>query len=190
MSRQSSKLLRIIRDLKKLHCVETVIVEAKAFENVKNQIGYCGIWCGSCIVGNGTLKELSKKYAFILEGYGIDKWGANEQGFDGKEFMKSLQAVQNIPVCRGCLKGGGATNCKIRACATNKKLANCTECTEYMKCENREALHNVRTGALKVGMTAKTEKDKASRQQLIKKWTAEISEKFPSCVVLSKHGSN
>jgi thiol-disulfide isomerase/thioredoxin len=53
-------------------------VEAKAFENVKNQIGYCGIWCGSCIVGNGTLKELSKKYAFILEGYGIDKWGADE----------------------------------------------------------------------------------------------------------------
>jgi hypothetical protein len=104
--------------------------------------------------------------------------------------MKSLQAIQNIPVCRGCLKGGGATNCKIRACATNKKLADCTECTEYMKCENREALDNVRTGALKVGMTAKTEKDKASRQQLIKKWTAEISEKFPSCVVLPKHCSN
>jgi len=165
-------------------------LESKAFENVKNQIGYCGIWCGSCIVGNGTLKELTKKYAFILEGYGIDKWGADEQGFDGKEFMKSLQAIQNIPVCRGCLKGGGATNCKIRACATNKKLADCTECTEFMKCENREALDNVRTGALKVGMTAKTEKDKASRQQLIKKWTAEVSEQFPSCVVLPKHGSN
>jgi len=104
--------------------------------------------------------------------------------------MKSLQAIQNIPICRGCLKGGGATNCKIKACATSKKLADCTECVGFMKCENREALHNVRTGALKVGMTAKTEKDKASQQQLIKKWKAEISEKFPSCVVLSKRISD
>jgi hypothetical protein len=39
-------------------------------------------------------------------------------------------------------------------------------------------------------MTAKTEKDKASQQQLIKKWKAEISEKFPICVVLSKRISD
>ena len=163
---------------------------SKAFENVKDQIGYCGIWCGSCIVGNGALKELTRKYAFVLEGYGIDGWGADEAGFNGKELMKSLEAIQKIPICRGCLKGGGKSNCEIRACATSKKLADCTECSDFMKCENREALSNVRTGALKVGMTAKTEKDEASRQQLIKKWTAEISEKFPSCVVLSKHGSD
>ena len=31
-------------------------------ENVKDQIGYCGIWCGSCIVGNGALRELTRKY--------------------------------------------------------------------------------------------------------------------------------
>ena len=165
-------------------------MEAKAFENVKNQIGYCAIWCGSCVVGNGALKELTKKYAHIIDGYGIDKWGAADQGFNGEEFMKSLQAVQKIPVCRGCLKGGGAKNCKIRACAQSRKLADCTECEEFMACENREALHNVRTGALKVGMMAKTEKDKATQQQLIKKWTTEITDKFPNCVVLSKHGSN
>jgi len=70
--------LQIKRRPKWFNCLESVEVEAKAFENVKNQIGYCAIWCGSCIVGNGTLKELSKKYAFILEGYGIDKWGADE----------------------------------------------------------------------------------------------------------------
>jgi len=164
-------------------------MEAKAFENVKNQIGYCAIWCGSCIVGNGTLKELTKKYAYIVNGYGIDKWGASDQGFNGEEFMKSLKAIQNIPICRGCQKGGGAQNCKIRACAQSKKLADCTQCKEFMTCENREALDHVRTGALKVGMMAKTEKDNASQQQLIKKWIAEISEKFPNCIILSKHGS-
>ena len=40
-----------------------------ALENVKNQIGYCGIWCGSCIVGNGTLRELTDKYKDLTETY-------------------------------------------------------------------------------------------------------------------------
>ena len=87
--------------------------------------------------------------------------GANEQGFNGQEFMKSLQAIQKIPICQGYLKGGGATNCKIRACAQSRKLADCTECKEFMKCENREALGHVHTGALKVGMIVRTEKVKS-----------------------------
>jgi len=164
-------------------------IKTKAFENVKNQIGYCAIWCGSCIVGNGALKELTRKYEQLIGGYGVDKWGAEDQGFDGQEFMEALQSTQNIPPCRGCLKGGGATNCKIRACASRKQLADCTECNEFMACENREALHKVRTGALKVGMLAKTDKDE-SNEQLIEKWTAEIAAKFPNCLVLSKHGSS
>ncbi len=37
------------------------------FESVKDQIGSCGIWCGSCVVGNGSLQELSGKYREIAE---------------------------------------------------------------------------------------------------------------------------
>ena len=158
-------------------------VKAKAFENVKNQIGYCAIWCGSCVVGNGALKELTKRYEHIVDGYGLDEWGAQEQGFDGEELMKALKAIQNIPICPGCRKGGGNTSCKIRPCASNKKLADCTECKEFMKCENREPLRKVRTGAFNVGMIIKTDKDKASQQQLIEKWTAQMRNKWP-CNIL------
>jgi hypothetical protein len=59
-----------------------------------------------------------------------------------------------------------------------------------MTCENREALQKVRTGALNVGMLIKTDKDKADQHQLIKKWTDEITNRFPNCIVLSVHGSN
>jgi len=163
-------------------------MQSKPFENVKNQIGYCAIWCGSCVVGNGILKELTKRYEHIIEGYGVDKWGAEDQDFDGREFMKSLQSIQNIPICRGCLKGGGATNCKIRTCASSKKLADCTECKEFMTCENREALQKVRTGASRVGMLVKT--DKVGQRKLIEKWTVEIRNKFPHCILLSKHGAH
>jgi hypothetical protein len=155
-------------------------VETKAFENVKNQIGFCGLWCGSCVVGNGTLKELTKRYEHIISGYGVDKWGA--KGFDGKEFMEGLASIQTIPVCQGCLKGGGNDECKIRPCASSKKISDCNECKEQATCKNSEALQKVRTGALRVGMLVKTNNDTA-RQRLVKKWTAEIKDKFPNCVI-------
>src|SRR3990170_4611616 len=161
-------------------------VKAKAFENVKKQIRYCAIWCGSCVVGNGALKELTKRYEHIVDGYGLDEWGAQEQGFDGEELMKALKAIQNIPICPGCRKGGGNTSCKIRPCASNKKLADCTECKEFMKCENQEPLHKVRTGAFNVGMIIKTDKDKASQQQLIEKWTAQMRNKCPSSILFEE----
>ena len=158
-------------------------MKTKAFENVRNQIGYCAIWCGSCVVGNGALKELTKKYERIVDGYGVDEWGAQEQGFNGQELMKALKATQSIPICIGCRKGGGNLSCKIRPCASNKKLADCAECKEFMKCENREPLHKVRTGAFNVGMMVKTEKDKASQQKLIEEWTTQLKNKWP-CYVL------
>jgi hypothetical protein len=154
-------------------------METKAFENVKNQIGCCGIWCGSCVVGNGTLKALAKRCEHVIGGYGVDEWAAKD--FDGKEFMKGLAAIQTVPVCRGCLKGGGNEVCKIRPCVSNKKLHDCMECKDMKTCENTEALQKVRTGALRVGMLARTENDKTDRQELIKKWTAEIKSKCPHC---------
>ena len=154
-------------------------METKAFENVKNQIGRCGIWCGSCVVGNGTLKKLGKRCEHIIGGYGVDEWGAKD--FNGKEFMKGLASIQTLPICKGCLKGGGNTECKIRPCASNKKLSDCMECSEIKTCKNVEALQKVRTGALRVGMLAKTENDKINQQQLIEKWTAEIKTRCLTC---------
>ncbi len=154
-------------------------METKAFETVRNQIGRCGIWCGSCVVGNGTLKELAKRCEHIIGGYGVDEWGA--RNFDGKEFMKGLTSIQTLPVCQGCLKGGGNDECKIRPCASSKKLSDCMECSETKTCKSRESLQKVRTGALRVGMLAKTEHEKTDNQELVTKWTTEIKSRCPRC---------
>ncbi len=154
-------------------------MEAKPFENVKNQIGYCGLWCGSCVVGNGSLRELTKKYEETFKGYGVNEWGAKD--FDAKEFMKGLASIQALPICQGCLKDDGNLECKIRPCASNKRISDCSECNEDTKCKNLDELQNVRTGALRVGMLVKT--DKSEKQQLIKEWTAEIRRRFPTCLI-------
>ena len=52
-----------------------------AFKNVKNQIGYCGIWCGSCVVGNGVLEKLTQKYDEIINNYDVEAWGPKDFDF-------------------------------------------------------------------------------------------------------------
>jgi len=160
-------------------------MKARAFENVKNQIGFCGIWCGSCMVGNGALKELTKRYEHIIRGYGVDEWGAKD--FDGKELMKGLASIGNLPVCSGCLKGGGNDECKIRPCASNRKVSDCIECSGLKTCKNHEPLQKVRTGAQRVGMLAKHENDKTERRQLVRKWTVELASRWPCCILFTKH---
>lgn len=50
-------------------------MDLKDFENVRHQIGCCGAWCGSCVVGNGVLKQLTKKYQEMTDAYGLREWG-------------------------------------------------------------------------------------------------------------------
>ena len=155
------------------------MLEAKAFENVKNQIGFCGIWCGSCVVGNGVLRELTKRYEEIIKGYGLEEWAPKD--FDFKEFMKGLASIQAMPSCQGCLKGDGKPNCEIRGCASNKTIADCSECNQPTACKNLETLQKMRTGARQANLLVKTEN--VDRQELIDKWTAELKSEWPLCIL-------
>jgi len=130
-------------------------------------------------VGNGTLEELTKRYEQLIRGYGVNKWGAKD--FDSEEFMKGLASTQNLPVRVGCLKGGGNDECNIRSCASKKGISDCSECKEPETCKNVEELRKVRSRALAAGMLLKA--GKGGQAELIKKWTAEIRNKFPNCVV-------
>ncbi len=150
-----------------------------AFELVKNQIGFCGIWCGTCVVGNGTLRELTKRYAEMIEAYGLKEWGPKD--FDYQEFSKGLESIQAMPLCPGCLKDGGRDNCEMRTCASSKGIADCSECGKPEGCQHTELLQKMRSGALGAGLFVKTEKKDS--QKLIKQWTAELKGKWP-CSIL------
>ena len=49
-------------------------LEDKAFQNVKDQIGFCGIWCGSCVAGNGAVVELTRRFEEVVRKYNLEKW--------------------------------------------------------------------------------------------------------------------
>jgi len=139
-------------------------LKVKPFENVKNQIGFCGIWCGSCVVGNGALRELTKRYEEIIKNYGLKDWASKD--FDFKEFMKGLASIQAMPLCQGCLRGDGKPNCEIRNCASNKNITDCSQCDQPTACKNSETLQKMRTGASNAGLFVKTEMTSKNEGQI------------------------
>ena len=64
----------------------------EAFERVRDQIGFCGIWCGSCAVGNGCLAGLSTGLRELLTAYGAPDWASIETGWEG--FLKDLGTIK------------------------------------------------------------------------------------------------
>jgi hypothetical protein len=154
----------------------------KAFENVKDQIGFCGIWCGSCVVGNGTLQEITKRYKKLIQAYGVSEWCPKD--FDYDEFTKGLASLQRMPLCSGCMKGGGRDNCEIRACASDKELQDCTECSEHTECKHDKILEQMRSGALKAGLFVRA--NETDRETLLLEWIATLKTKWPSCILFMK----
>jgi len=157
------------------------VLGVKAFENVRSQIGYCGIWCGSCVVGNGALGELTGRYRQIIEGYGLEEWIPSE--FDFNEFSKGLVSIQATPVCPGCRKEGGAPGCQLRACALDRGVEDCIECGIPETCDNLERLKKMRSGALDAGLKVKSSVSK--REELIEEWTENLKKRWPTNILFS-----
>jgi hypothetical protein len=153
-----------------------------SFENVREQIGFCGIWCGGCVVGNGTLRELTERYAALIRSFGLPEWGPQDVAW--KELQSGLASIQSMPLCPGCLRGGGRDDCEMKSCAENRGLAECSECTDLPRCPHSEILHHMRDGALKAGIPVKTAA--VARSAFLSKWEPEVKTKWPSCILFAE----
>jgi len=126
-----------------------------AFNNVKNQLGYCGLWCGSCSVGNGTANVQAGRCMKTLTDYGVKEWGP--KGVDYDALLHGLELLSSMEPCKGCLKGGGNSECPARACAIEKGVSECYECKSKKTCKNAHYIDHMRKGARRVGMKVKDE---------------------------------
>jgi hypothetical protein len=170
--------------VKRLCRRQTRMGTPEAFENVKAQIGVCGIWCGSCVVGNGTLRELTRRFEELTVAYGLREWAPRD--FSYEEFSQGLASIQGMDLCPGCLRGGGREGCEIRACATHLGLDDCGRCPEPAACEQATIIETMRSGALKAGLMVST--GEAGRDELLDQWTADLAERWP-CRILFEDGA-
>jgi hypothetical protein len=158
------------------HILETAKL-TDPFENVKNQIGFCGIWCGSCAGGNGSIAELAKKLQTLAKDHGLEHWIPKE--FDFKEFTKGLTCIQARAICPGCKQGGGPPTCKIRICALRKGFGDCSQCNLLAECGNFEDVEKshpeIKEDLRKIAG--------ADRRILVEQWLAELKTKWPHCII-------
>ena len=105
--------------------------------DVKDQVAPCGITCGTCDLGNGTVAETAKRTIELINNIGIKEWapatpGGAELDWDATE--KTLGWMTKYAYCAGCEKGGGPPDCAIRTCAKEKGYGLCNECDELAGC--------------------------------------------------------
>jgi hypothetical protein len=150
-----------------------------AFENVRGQIGCCGIWCGSCAVGNGSLRTLTAKYEAVIQSHGLEHWAPDD--IDYKEFVRSLEAVRRVASCGGCRKGGGRDDCKLRSCCGSKGLKDCLECGERSACEHHDLLEHMRSGARAAGLFVK--ESIGPNEPILREWETKVRSSWPSFVL-------
>jgi len=146
-------------------------------KNVRDQIGFCGTWCGSCIAGNGAIIELTRRFRKTLKKFNIEKWASKEINFRALE--KYLELIEAIPACIGCQKGGGPSNCLIKICASEQKFVNCGQCNELSDC-NKFVLLEQKHPTIKESLIQNIKKDKKS---LIKEWSEELKNKWPHSIL-------
>jgi hypothetical protein len=151
----------------------------EALDRVKPQIGACGIWCGSCAVGNGSMRELARRFHVLLEGHGVGHWAP--AGLDYASFSAGLETIGEIASCPGCRAFGGRDECAMRTCATARGFAECIECDEEETCLHKETLEHMRSGALDAGLFVKTAG--TDPRDLISRWTAKLETHWPSRIL-------
>ena len=153
----------------------------EAFDRVQSQIGACGIWCGSCAVGNGSMRELARRFRALLESHGIGHWAPAE--LDCGALSSGLETIGEIASCPGCRAFGGRDDCELRMCATTRGFVECIECGEQKTCPHRETLDHMRAGALDAGLYVKTAQ--TDPHSLIFRWTAELETHWPSRILFA-----
>lgn len=112
-------------------------------ESVEKQVGPCGITCGTCPLGNGTIAESAKKTKEYINTFGIKEWAPMVPGgseLDWNAADKVMDWVGKYGQCLGCEQGGGPPDCAIRQCANAKGVELCNECDEVRGCEKFEWL--------------------------------------------------
>jgi len=104
---------------------------------VKDQVGPCGIQCGLCPLGNGTVGETAGNLSGFLRMYDVASWAGEMPGgadIDFKRFDENLKWVRQWLTCPGCLRGGGSPQCPIRLCSKEKGHPSCGSCSDLESC--------------------------------------------------------
>jgi hypothetical protein len=135
--------------------------------NVENQVGPCGITCGTCFLGNGSVANSAKITIDYINMIGIKEWAPMVPGgkdLNWEETEKTLNWMTKYAFCAGCEESGGPPDCAIRSCAKAKDYDLCYMCDELDSCTKFDWLGE---GSASLKQKLKENKGK-TKQELVK----------------------
>lgn len=107
------------------------------YEIVKDQVAPCGLRCGECDLGNGSVAETALNLMEYIHTYDLTSWVHQLPGGDDIDLDRldqNLMWVGRSLKCSGCLRGGGNPDCPIRLCSKEKGLSSCAQCADLEAC--------------------------------------------------------
>jgi len=105
--------------------------------SIEDQAGPCGIVCGSCPLGSGTVAETAGQTKRNITDFQIPSWSPFVPGgeaIDWAEVDRALTWMETYSRCAGCENGGGPPECTIRICTQEKGYDLCSSCEELEDC--------------------------------------------------------
>lgn len=104
-------------------------------------IGFCGLHCGGCLLREGVEADLSPEY------WKLKRQVVYRSHNEALASIPYFQVLAGCPVCletrdnrlfmrcpRSCRHGGGNPSCDIRLCCLQKGIPGCWECSGFHDC--------------------------------------------------------
>lgn len=123
--------------------------------NKSNDVAYCGLYCGDCIIKNSRISKLSKDILSIIKRKEFEKLAIGLPVINDK--MKNLtdlnvgisvlESMCELDCDKNCKSGGGGASCEIRKCNVRLELDGCWECEKFEKCSILNSLEPIHKGA-------------------------------------------
>lgn len=106
---------------------------------------YCGLYCGDCAFGRGTIPDLARDLRKELREARFDKVA---EVIPFKEFQGYPQCYEVLGAmvklrCKGCRDGSRSRFCEVAQCAQKKELEGCWECDDFSECGKLKFLEHV-----------------------------------------------
>lgn len=109
------------------------------YKVVKDQVAPCGLRCGECDLGNGTVAEMAINLKDYIQKFDLPSWVHELPGGDDIDLDRldqNLIWVSRSLKCPGCLRGGGNPDCPIRICSKKRGFSSCSQCDDLKACTN------------------------------------------------------
>jgi Protein of unknown function (DUF3795) len=98
---------------------------------------YCGLYCGDCAFGQGTIPDLARDLRRELRAQRFEKVSEVIPFMEADKYKDAYELLGTLVKmrCKGCKTGSRSQFCHIAQCAVKKDYQGCWECGDFASCD-------------------------------------------------------